>query len=280
MVLDSLGSILVPALVLSLFVLIGNPIIVIMLLNLLGYHRKIGFMAGLTVAQISEFSLILATLGMRVGHLSQEILTLITLVGLITIAGSTYLILYAEKLYPAFSKLIKLLEFRTITKNTSSSESKYEVFLFGFNRTGRDFLNLFTTLNYKTAVVDFDPTTAERLPKRGIAYFYGDAGSIEFLSELPTKKVKLSISSIPDMQTNVLLITHLKKNNPSMTMVVFVQTKQDALKLYEAGADYVVVPHHLAAKHIAELISKVGLQSGSYSRRQDLHRKELLEKFA
>jgi Kef-type K+ transport system membrane component KefB len=280
MILDSVAAIAVPALILSLFVLVGNPIIVIILMNLLGYHRKTGFMAGLAVAQISEFSLILATLGMQVGHISQEVLTLITLVGLITIAGSTYLILYSERIYPVISTFLRFLELKKTSKNSTSATAKYDVFLFGFNRAGQDFLELFKDQGHKIAVVDFDPTTADRLPKRGITHFYGDAGNVEFLDELPLKTTKLVISSIPEMSTNVLVLRHLKTINPTVATIVFSQSKQDALKLYEAGADYVVVPHHMAAKHITQLISRVGFSIESFSRKQDLHRRELLERFA
>ncbi len=280
MVLDSVSTIAIPALILSAFVLIGNPIIVIILMNLLGYHRKTGFMAGLTVAQISEFSLILATLGMQVGHLSQEVLTLITLVGLITIAGSTYLILYAEKIYPVVSNLLRFLELRPSSKSAASASARYEVFIFGFNRTGRDFLDLFQTQGYKTAVVDFDPATIDRLPKRGIKHFYGDASNVEFLSELPLGSAKLAISSIPETATNTLLIRHLKQVNPKVSVLVFSQSKKDALVLYEAGADYVVVPHHLAAQHVSELIGRVGFDRAHFARKQSIHLKHLHDRFA
>ncbi|MBU4453323.1 sodium:proton exchanger, partial [Patescibacteria group bacterium] len=69
--------------------------------------KSTGFMAGLTVAQISEFSLILIALGVKVGHISNEILSFVTIVGLITIAGSTYLMIYSDKIYPYFSKSFK-----------------------------------------------------------------------------------------------------------------------------------------------------------------------------
>jgi len=96
----------VPAIILSLFILIGNPLIVIVLMGLFKYSKNTGFMAGLTVAQISEFSLILITLGVKAGHLSNEILSFVTVIGLITIAGSTYMIMYSEKLYPFISKYL------------------------------------------------------------------------------------------------------------------------------------------------------------------------------
>ncbi len=83
MVLSDFGNIIIPAVILSLFVLIGNPIIVIVLMNLLGYKSRTGFLAGLTVAQISEFSLILIALGFSLGHVNREIVSLVTFIGII-----------------------------------------------------------------------------------------------------------------------------------------------------------------------------------------------------
>lgn len=88
-----MGDQLIPAIIFSLFVLIGNPIIVMIIMGIMGYRKRVSFLAGLTVAQISEFSLILAAIGLENGHIDEETLGLITLVGLITIALSTYMIL-------------------------------------------------------------------------------------------------------------------------------------------------------------------------------------------
>ena len=87
------------ALVLSVFVLIGNPLIVLAIMGAMGYRKRTGFLAGLTVAQISEFSLIFMAMGVSIGHVSDDALGLVTLVGLITIAASTYMITYSHQLY-------------------------------------------------------------------------------------------------------------------------------------------------------------------------------------
>ncbi len=79
------GSQVVPSLILSLFVLIGNPLIVLAIMGFMGYRRRTGFLAGLTVAQISEFSLIVAALGLSIGHITDATMGLITLVGVVTI---------------------------------------------------------------------------------------------------------------------------------------------------------------------------------------------------
>jgi len=165
MILDISIQNILPIIILSLFVLIGNPIIMVIIMNLLGYHKKTSYMAGMAIAQISEFSLIIATLGMQVGHLSKEIVTLITFVGLITISGSSYFIIHAEKLYPHIQKLLTILEFRKNNITSKKRKRKFDVFLFGFNRAGTDLLKTFKEMHYKTAVVDYDPETTKDYQK-------------------------------------------------------------------------------------------------------------------
>src|SRR5690606_12277367 len=97
--LSTLGDELPAAAILSAFVLIGNPLIVMAIMGYMGYRKRTGFLAGLTVAQISEFSIIFIAMGVAVGHVDPAALGLVTLVGLITITMSTYMILYSQRLY-------------------------------------------------------------------------------------------------------------------------------------------------------------------------------------
>lgn len=266
---------LIPVVVLSLFVLIGNPIILVVIMNLLGYNKKTSYMAGMAIAQISEFSLILATLGMQVGHLSKEVVTLITFVGLITISGSSYFIIYAEKLYPYVQKLLTILEFRKNNAKEKSKKKQFDIYLFGFNRAGSDLLSTFKDMGYKVAVVDFDPETSQRLPKKFKNYIFGDASNIEFLESLELSKSKMVVSTIPDPETNKLLIKDVTKKKSKTSVILHAHNKKDALEYYEAGADFVVLPHYIGVKHTANLIRKIGISSSSFSRRRTLHLKAL-----
>src|SRR5690606_30012298 len=107
-----LGDQILPAVLLSLFVLIGNPLIVMVIMGVMGYRKRTGFLAGLTVAQISEFSLIFVAMGMSLGHVAPEALGLVTLVGLVTIAMSVYMITYSHTLYAWLEPVLGLFERR------------------------------------------------------------------------------------------------------------------------------------------------------------------------
>lgn len=276
LVVDNLASLILPAIVLSAFVLIGNPIIVILLMNALGYNKKTGFMAGLTVAQISEFSLILATLGFRVGHVSQEVVSLITIVGLITIAGSTYLILYAEKIYPRMQGLLAKLELiKRSQKQKGAVGENFHSVVFGYDRVGHYFTAALQQLEESFLVVDFNPSSIELLDKAGLPYRFGDAADVEFLEELPLKKPKIVISTVPDINTNVLIVRHMLAKNKHAVVIPLAQTTDEAKALYDEGATYVLMPHYLGAEHMARIIKRNGNNNTVYQPLRERHLAQL-----
>ena len=188
--LSVLGPQLLPALVLSAFVLVGNPLIVMIIMGGMGYRKRTGFLAGLTVAQISEFSLMLAALGMSLGHIDSEAVALVTLVGLVTITLSTYLILYSHPIYeriaPALSWFEQRNPFReTAIETTTESQLGFEVIIFGLGRFGNRIADGLKERGCRVLGVDFDPDLVRRLREAGHSVVYGDAEDPEFASTLP-----------------------------------------------------------------------------------------------
>jgi Kef-type K+ transport system membrane component KefB/Trk K+ transport system NAD-binding subunit len=279
MVLDTIPQILFPATILSLFVLIGNPIIVIILMNILGYKRKTGFLAGLAVAQISEFSLILAALGFNIGHLDKQALSLVTLVGLITIAGSTYFIIYADTIYSKIESILKLLEIRKGKKpEATSQDALHDLILFGYDRGGQDFINAFNKLDKDYLVVDFNPQTIQKLQNAGLPYRYGDAEDAEFLQELEFSNVKLVVTTLPDYKTNLLLLRRIRQVNTKAIVIIFSHEVEQAIELYENGATYVVMPHYLGTRHLANMIERIELDRKEFEEERQKHLEHLEKK--
>ncbi len=278
MVLDNLGALIVPTIILSLFVLIGNPIIVVIIMNLLGYGKRTSYLAGLTVAQISEFSLILASLGFEFGHIPRETLSLVTLVGLITISGSTYLILYSDHIYPYIEKILGFLEIRKGGKD-KTIEKKCNAILFGYNRVGQDFVSALDRLELEFVVVDFNPEAIKKLEAEEIAYKYGDAKDIEFLNELDISSLKYVISTIPDFETNVMLVKKIREVNNKAIVIAISDSVDEAKTLYEIGANYVVMPHYLGASYAVKLIGRAGTSRREFEHHKQRHIEHLSKRF-
>lgn len=139
--LSSLGADVGRAVILSLFVLIGNPLIVLAIMGFMGYRRRTGFLAGLTVAQISEFSLIFMAMGVTLGHVTDRAVGLVTLVGLVTIAVSVYMITYSHQLYRWAGPFLGLFERNNPYRENAPDEApdeheKYDMIVIGLGRYG------------------------------------------------------------------------------------------------------------------------------------------------
>ncbi|MGV8151669.1 MAG: cation:proton antiporter [Candidatus Nanoarchaeia archaeon] len=277
MVFSDISHLWVPAIIFSLFILIGNPIIVMVLMGIFGYSKNTGFMAGLTVAQISEFSLILISLGVKAGHLTSEVLSFVTIVGLITIAGSTYMIMYSDQMYRFLSRYLSIFERKNIKKE-KDDKVHYEYILLGENRIGFSIMKSFISLKKKYLVVDFNPERVKRLNSKGIKCIYGDASNADFLEDLRIDKAKIIVSTIPEIEINMMIIEKIREKNKNTVIIVNSRQISDTYALYKAGADYVIMPHFLGGDYTAKLIEKAKENKAFYAQEKEKQLKELKER--
>ncbi len=263
--------------ILSLFVLVGNPLVVMILMGWLGYTKRNGFLAGLTVAQISEFSLIVIALGVSVGHIPRETLSLVTAIGLITFAGSTYMILYSNTLYAHLSPYLALFERKgkKIDEQKYHKDNRYDIILFGYNRIGFDILESLKKLKKKFLVVDYDPEVIAKLSKEGCDCRYGDADDSEVLNELNLSKAKMIISTIPLVDTNLLLINKVRAENKKAIVSVVSHQIDEAIRLYDGGATYVLMPHFLGGKQFSTMIERNKLDMHKFLKEKIAHVRHL-----
>ncbi len=262
--LGMLGAQLGTAVVLSLFVLVGNPIIVMVIMGFMGYRKRTSFLAGLTVAQISEFSLLLGALGVKLGHISSDILGLITVVGLVTIGLSTYMILYSHRLYdllaPGLSLFERALPYREAAAspvNASLGSTGYDVILIGLGRYGNHLADEFRLQGMRVLGVDFDPLAVKAWQDQGQNALYGDAEDPELPTTLPMEQVRWIISTLAPVEINRILIEALTQHGFGGRIAVTAYHSRDALLLESTGAQLVLMPFRDGAKEAATLMSSV-----------------------
>lgn len=271
-------SVLPQAMLLSTFVLIGNPIIVMTIMGLLGYTKRTSFKAGLAVAQISEFSLILILLGANNGQLSDQVISLMMVVALITIAISSYMIIYSDGLFKTLEKYLSMFE-RKKTRHEHEHRKNVDAVLFGFKKGGSEYTSVFNKLDKKFVVVDYDPESIDELERRGSDYIYGDATSLQLLEEIDFSKVKLVVSVMTDHETNIFILHHLKTQNPSAVVICHADNIHEAIELYGLGASFVVLPHHIGNEKVSEFIKKKGFKKSEFNRYRKRHLEYLQNHF-
>lgn len=264
-------SVIWQALGLSAFVLLGNPLIVILLMGLLGYTKKNSFKAGLAVAQISEFSLIFIAVGLENGQISEKVVSLVTLVGIITIAISSYMIIYSDSLFRYCEKYLTMFERNKARYEQKESRNRYELVLFGYQRGGHEFVKVFKALKKKYVVIDYDPVAIDDLERHHIDYLYGDATDIELLEEVGLDNAKMVVSTITDHETNKFLVSLVERINPKAVIITHADTVEEAAELYEMGAGYVMMPHYIGSEKIGAFIKKSGFKKSEFRKFRDKH---------
>ncbi len=275
----NVGSLWLPVLVFSAYVMIGNPLILLTIMGALGYRKKTSFFVGLTVAQISEFSLVLIVLGHSLGHVSDGVVTVITLVGLITFTGSSLLMNTGERLFRLLRRPLSVFERKTLLVERRALLEP-EAILFGAHRLGHDFLPLLEKQGRPYVVVDFNPAMIRTLREQGVPCIYGDAGENELLDEFDLKKLTLVISSVPDFETNRFMLGKLRKKNATAVFVTIASNAEEAIVLYREGADYVILPHYLGGNYAALMLERYGLNVDRLHRERDKHLKHLETRLA
>ncbi|MCP5223438.1 MAG: cation:proton antiporter [Zoogloeaceae bacterium] len=256
---SALGGELWPALVLSLFVLIGNPLIVMAIMGFMGYRARTGFMAGLTVAQISEFSIIFVAMGITLGHVGNDALGLTTLVGIVTIALSTYMILYSQPLFERIGPWLGIFERRRphrelAVERQRPPESPPQVIIFGLGRYGAHLLARLHHLGVPVMGVDFDPETVRRLRHRGFAVRFGDSEDPAFVDTLPVATAQWIVTTLPTWESNRGLLHALKAMAVPGVITGVVGDEVHRQALHAAGASRIINPFLDSADHTAQLM--------------------------
>lgn len=264
--LSQLGEHFGAAVIFSLFVLIGNPIIVLAIMGAMGYRARTGFLAGLTVAQISEFSLIFVAMGVTLGHVGQDMLGLVTLVGLVTIALSTYMITYSHRLLAWFEPVLGIFERgnparEPVDKSDGGQSERVQVVIFGLGRFGTALGQRLQRRGERVLGVDFNPLAVDRWRALGLPAVHGDAGDAERVSVLPVDRAEWVVLTIPAQapgpqqeEPRLSLIQGLKSLDANIKVAATSHSMMETQMLRDAGADIILEPFQDGADRAVELL--------------------------
>ena len=259
--LSTLGAEVVPAAVLSVFVLVGNPLIVMVIMGWMGYRRRTGFLAGLTVAQISEFSIIFVAMGITLGHIGSSALGLVTLVGIVTITLSTYLILYSHRLYEFLAPWLGVFERSDPFRErdgaaVAGTAVGADVLVFGVGRYGGRLLAQLRRDGVDALGIDFDPEQVATLRERGLPVRFGDAEAVDYLESLPLARTRWVISTMPEWNQNRTLLHALRAAGYRGHIALVRRDPAAPREIGELPVDLEINPYDDAADHAARVFAE------------------------
>ncbi len=269
--LENIANSLIPALILAAIVIIMKPFIVTTSMGMLGYTKRVSFKTGINLSQISEFSIVLVFLAVDSGIARPEVASIITLVAIITIAISTYLMQYDDNLFMRFDRLKLHMFEKEVTYKESKRKTGYPIILFGYHHGGHELIRIFRQMKHRFLVVDYDPEIIELLEAQKVDFLYGDATDNELLNEASIEKGRLIVSTITDHSTNIFLVTTITTTNPGAVIICHADNNHQANELYELGASYVMIPHYIGSEKIGAFIKRNGLNKTEFKKFREKH---------
>ena len=228
--------------------------------------HRLSLLAAINLSQVSEFSLVIITLGLEYGHIEADTLTNMIWVFSALAVSSTYAVTYSHPLQSILSRILSALWIKDIggSKTKEAAADKKSIVLLGFFRVASAFLADVTTrhphLLKELNVVDFNPQVKERLDELGIAYHYGDISHHDSLEHAGVHDAKLILCTISDTflrgTDNSKLLKILKGLAPNAKIIVTAETAEQAVKLYDEGASYVLQSSMAAGEMLANVVEQ------------------------
>lgn len=272
--LTSLQEALVPGGVLALFILIGNPLILYVLFRIMKFTRRNSFLAGVTAAQVSEFGFVLLFAGQAAGYISDTVLAIFTMTALVTIFVSSYLITYSEQVYRFLIPLFNLFG-KDKRQQPEDDVPIYDAWVVGYHRMGWSVCQTLKEQGVSFAVIDYNPEITKQLQEDGIPAYFGDIADVEFLSELPLEHAKLIVSTAPTMDDQFTFVKYVRSVSKKAYVIANLTQTQHVQAFYEAGADYVMMPHILGGYRISEILQTKRLTRNTFKKLRNDQEKEL-----
>ncbi|MBW6461747.1 MAG: cation:proton antiporter [DPANN group archaeon] len=255
---------LAPLIMFTAFVLFIKPLIVLIIGKAFGYELRTAFLAALGLAQISEFSLIIVTIGVTSGLIPLEIFSITAILAIITMASTGYYIKYSDKIFDLFSHYLLIFEFfdrfsknKNLDKEQKVVHHRNHIVLVGCHLLGDGILTELKKMKRHVIVLDYNPEIIKRLLEDEMVAYYGDVRHREVLEKLDIEHASLVISTIPDREDNMFLLNEVKIRNPKCIVFVTANNIEDALVSYDNGVDYVILPKLLGSERVNEHIDDI-----------------------
>ncbi len=261
---------ILPFIAFSVFVIAIKPLVVLVLLGLLRYRKRTSFLAASALGQTSEFSLIIATLGLSLGHLTPEVVTLLAGVSLLSFATSTYSIHHSARLFSVLSRYLTPFERRHTRESLLPVLRHVDTVLLGCHTMGYSILH---HLKGKVLVIDFNPSVVSFLSAKKIPALLADALEPDTLRHLRAIHPKIIVSTLPLPEHNHLLLRQLSATNAKLILTA--GTAEEAAALYKKGADFVLVPHLLGGKKASQILEEFLNRPASLRSHKSRHGREL-----
>lgn len=254
-----------PVLGIAAFAIASRFLSVYPLVLLSGGGRRAAFVTSINLAQISEFSLVIASLGVHYGHIGQQTVANIIYAMALTAVVSSYGIRFSHPLYLAFNLAMNRIRPQATAEGQQQPAAEgHDIAILGYHRGARAVVEAIErsqpSLLRRILVVDFNPVVLEELRAKGVAGLFGDISSLETLKHAHLDHAKVVLSTIPDLLlrgiNNMGLVRMCKAVAPHAAIVATANDERHEQQLRSEGATFVIRPYDLVGECLSTFVGQ------------------------
>lgn len=244
------GTTIVLALALAVLAVLARYLVMLPLLYVTGLDRRTATSVSTKMAQVSEFSLVIAFLGLQLGHISDDLNSSVIFAFVMTALITPWVFSQSDAVADRLAPWLARVGIRGPDGAAESAHEKYDLALLGVHRTASSLLHEVGVrepdLLSKTLVVDFNIDIHPRIAESGVSVHYGDLSNPEALIHAGVDRVRVVLCTIPDdvlvATSNKRLVQVVRGINPDAVVIATAISFRQAEDLYAAGADFVLLP--------------------------------------
>lgn len=252
---SDLGKVYPTIIAFTLYAVLAKPVLFLLVLGGFGFRKHTMFQTSINLSNISEFSLIIMVVGLQMGLVSTNSITVIAVSLILSTILSSLAITKSAIVYKYVKSFLAFFERKTpyrLIEETSHYDLKDHVVVIGVQQVGESLIRFFQKEDIPQVALDFNPYQVEKLLKAKVPVVFGDMGDPEVLEVLNLNEAKMIISTVPDLINNKLLIEEVKDRNLHIPIIVRADNMKEAKSLYKFGASFVFVPDVVSGEYLVE----------------------------
>lgn len=260
----SLGMLLDPSalasqwtqvLFLLLLITLGKAFIIAWLVHAIGFPMRIAMTVGLSLAQIGEFSFVLAEMARTKGWYTISEYNTILAASVVSLLLSPMLFALSPMISRWTTRFVRGERFRQLREEVQVQRSvmRDHVIVCGFGRVGSRVAQHLLSRKVPVVVIDLDPESIMRARNQGIPTIYGDAEAREVLELANPHTATIAILTMPESSSAMVAARRLKEINPHLTVLARTHEEGKIADLRRCGVDQVVFAEEETAKVIVRL---------------------------
>jgi len=233
----------------ALVVLLVKGMIVAAVSLSLGNSLRVSMMAGMALAQIGEFSFVLAETGLKSNLINHDVFQAMLAISVVTMIVTPAMIAVAPKFA---DQVVPALGFIPLVSRDSSAlpvkppdstiicAGEIHAAIIGFGLNGQNVAAVLHATNISYTVLEIDRDMVKTMRKKGEPIYYGDCTDKKALLRAGIDHARAVVLGISDATAIGKSITMIREVNKKAFIIVRARTLDDVASLYKAGGDVVV----------------------------------------